>query len=356
MKQYINKLIAGCAVLFMAASCADDDTLTTLAAVNFEGTPVATPSTIVLTPENKYQAVTTISWDAVRFPVDAPATYTLQVDVPADTIGSAAWANARNFTVGEGVLGKTFQGSELNEIALALGIPQDVAGQLVVRVGATLGRTVYSHAIPLTVTPFVQEITLTQLYMPGEYQGWNPATAATVQAIDAGVFEGLLTFPEGQLGFKFNATPDWTDFYGPNGTGGLEHMADGNLAAPAAGTYKIHVDLNTLTYTLTPYSFGIVGTATPGGWDVDTDMTWDYQEQKWTWTGNLNGGALKFRLNDAWAINYGTDANGTTMLFDNSGAHNVTEAGNYTVTFSLPSYPNPGQTFPGTATYSVTLN
>ncbi|SFQ35203.1 SusE domain-containing protein [Flavobacterium akiainvivens] len=356
MKHYINKLIAGCAVFFMAASCSQDDTLTVLEAVSFEGQVVATPNNVVLTPENRYQAVTTISWDAVQFPVTAPVTYMLQIDVPADTIGSTAWANALSITVGEDVLSKTFQGADLNEIALDFGLPEDVAGELVVRVAATMDRTVYSHAIPLTVTPFVQQITLTQLYLPGQYQGWNPATAATVNAVDVGVFEGLLTFTADALEFKFTTTQDWSDFYGPDGNGGLAHMADGNLSAPGAGTYKIKVDLNTLTYSLTPYSFGIIGTATPSSWDADTDMSWDYQNEQWTWTGSLTAGALKFRFNDQWAVNYGTDANGTTMLFDNQGAHNVTEAGNYTVTFSLPSYPDQGQTFPTEATYSVTLN
>jgi len=359
MKHYINKLVAGCAILFMAASCSDDDTLTVLQEVNFDGNVIATPATVVLTPDNKYEAVTTISWDGVQFPVDAPVTYALQFDVPADTIGTSAWANATTIAVGEEVLSKTLQGSELNEIAMDLGLPQDVAGQLVVRVSATMNRTVYSQAIVLTVTPFVQVITQTVLYMPGQYQNWDPATASKLYAVDAGVFRGLVTFPEGALEFKFTPTPNWDEFYGPNGSGGITYMADGNLFAPAAGTYQVMVNLNTLTYTLTPYSFGIIGTATPGGWDADTDMVWDHQNEQWKWNGNLVSGALKFRLNDQWTINYGTDANGNSMLLDNQGAHNVTEAGNYTVVFSLASYPEanaPASSFPSSAFYSVTLN
>ncbi|RYD86036.1 MAG: SusF/SusE family outer membrane protein, partial [Sphingobacteriales bacterium] len=281
--------------------------------------------------------------------VDAPVTYALQFDVPADTIGTSAWANATTIAVGEDVLSKSLQGIDLNEIALDFGLPQDVEGHLVVRAVATLDRAVYSEAIVLTVTPFVQVITQTVLYVPGQYQNWDPATAAQLHAIDAGVFQGFVTFPEGALEFKFTNLPNWDEFYGPNGTGGITFMADGNLFAPAAGSYQVTVNLNTLSYTLTPYSFGIIGTATPGGWDADTDMAWDHQNEQWTWTGNLVAGALKFRLNDAWATNYGTDTNGTVMYFDNQGAHNVTEAGNYTVTFAVDANP-------ATATYSVTLN
>jgi hypothetical protein len=340
----------------MAASCSDDDTLTTLQEVSFPGGLVATPATVVLTPENKYESVTTISWDGVQFPVDAPVTYALQIDIPTDTIGTAAWANAVNITVGEDVLSKTLQGGDLNDIALDLGLPIDVAGHLAVRVSATMDRTVYSNAIVLTVTPFIQVITQSVLYMPGQYQNWDPATASQLHAIDAGVFRGLVTFPAGALEFKFTNLPNWNEYYGPNGSGGIAFMADGNLFAPAAGSYQVTVDLNTLSYTLTPYSFGMIGTATPGGWDADTDLVWDHQNEQWTWTGSLVPGALKFRFNDAWPVNYGTDANGTTMLLDNQGAHNVTEAGNYTVTFSLDEYPAPTAAFPATATYSVTLN
>ena len=39
-----------------------------------------------------------------------------------------------------------------------------------------------------------------------------------------------------------------------------------------AGFYQIVVDLNEKTYTLTPIAIGIIGPATPSGWDADTDM------------------------------------------------------------------------------------
>lgn len=349
MKKYISKLLLVCTLGMLVVSCQDDEPLTRLAAVSFSEGLTATPNTVVLTPANKYETVTTISWPEVNFPIDAPVTYALQVDIPADTIGTAAWANAKNFAVGEDVLSKSFTGADLNTLALELGLPVDVAGGLVVRVAATMDRTVYSHGIALTVTPFIEVITLTQIYVPGGYQGWNPATAATLSAIENGVFQGFLTFPEGQLEFKFTTEANWENPYGNDANGNFAlGGTTTNLAAPAAGSYQITVNLNNLTYTLTPYAFGIIGTATPGQWANDTDMAWDYQNHYWTWTGDLISGALKFRLNDAWTVNYGTDANGTVMYFDNQGAHNVTTAGTYKVTFAV----NPD---PATAAYSVTL-
>lgn len=350
MKNYIYKLAAAFSLLFLAASCSTgDDTLTTLSTVTFSAAPNVTPNTIVLSPANNYESVVTISWPAVQFPVNAPVTYAIQIDVASDIVGGTAWANAKRFVAGENVLSKSFLGSELNAIAKDLGLAVDEPGQLVVRVEATLNQTVYSAESAFTVTPFLDVITETQIYMPGAYQGWNPAEAATLQAIENGVFQGYITFPAGQLEFKFTKGPNWDDFYGNNEQGNFAEGGDTNLAAPAAGSYQVTVNLNTMTYTLTPYSWGVVGTATPGGWDVDTDMVYDYQNQQWTFTGALVAGALKFRLNDQWAVNYGSVNNDEGIAyFDNSGAHTIAEAGNYVVTFAV----NPD---PATATYTVTL-
>ena len=350
MKKYINKLIALSAIAIFGASCEGDDALTTLATVNFAAPIEASAGTVALNADNKYIPVQTISWQDVRFPVNAPVTYALQFDVPSDTIGDTAWQHAKTLQVGENVLSKSFIGADLNDLALDLGIPADSLGQIVIRATATLDRTIYSDPIVINVTPFVQVITITEIYMPGSYQGWNPATAARLVAIDAGVFQGYATFPAGSLGFKITIERDWDEFYGSTGGSGIAEHDDDDLHVPAAGSYQITVNLNTNTFTAVPYTFGIIGPATPGGWDADTDMTYDHVAEQWTYTGNLVPGALKFRLNDAWTINYG--ANNSTdgiMYFDNQGAYTVTDAGNYTVTFAVD--PNPA-----TARYAVTRN
>ena len=52
---------------------------------------------------------------------------------------------------------------------------------------------------------------------------------------------------------------------------------------------------------------GLIGDATPGGWDVDTTMMQDPVDSNiWTLTILLNDGFAKFRANDDWAINWGS--------------------------------------------------
>jgi hypothetical protein len=77
--------------------------------------------------------------------------------------------------------------------------------------------------------------------------------------------------------------------------------------------------------------WGIIGDATAGGWSSDQNMTWNATNKVFTSTINLVVGALKFRANDDWAINYGgADLNALT-----SGGANIAiaTAGNYTITF-----------------------
>jgi hypothetical protein len=148
---------------------------------------------------------------------------------------------------------------------------------------------------------------------------------------------------------------DWDEFYGSTGGNGIALGDDDDLFVPSPGSYQITVDLNTLTFTAVPYDFGIIGTATPGGWDTDTDMVFDHIAEQWTYTGNLVGGAIKFRLNDAWTVNYGSangengEINNGTVILDNPGAHTINDTGNYTVTFRV-------NTNVSTASYSIVKN
>ena len=52
---------------------------------------------------------------------------------------------------------------------------------------------------------------------------------------------------------------------------------------------------------------GIIGTATPGGWDSDTDMVQHPDSAHlWTLSIDLVDGLAKFRADDAWTINWGS--------------------------------------------------
>lgn len=357
MKKIIRNILAVTLLATGFTSCNDDAELTVLQEINFPEPVLATTDHVILNADNKFEDVVTFSWENVSYPIEAPVTYTVAIDLESDIYGETAWENAQRFTVGADVLSQAFTGGELNTLAEDFGLTPEEQSTLYIRVEAYMDRYVYSEPITLDITPYTEEVASGQLYMPGTYQDWNPATAAVLPAIEPGVYRGFITFAEGVgLDFKLTPEPNWDTSYGydTNGNFALGDTTT-NLSAPAAGSYMIVVNTNQMTITITPYSWGIIGTATPGSWDYDTDLSYDYQNMEWVFTGTLNAGAMKFRLNNEWTINYGNDdgSNGEItdgiMYLDNGGAHSINAAGNYKVTFVI----DPDN--PDTITYSVTI-
>lgn len=168
------------------------------------------------------------------------------------------------------------------------------------------------------------------LYMAGDANGW--ATNDYLAGEDGVHFTGFMYL--NQNGFKFCTQPERK---------GTNYGADFNTAADAAnitmteeaGYYKVDVDLESKSYVLTPITtIGIIGSASPNGWDSDVDMTYvpynaetkalGYWEAK---DITLASGEIKFRANDDWAINWGGDVNALTQ----GGGNISVDAGTYDI-------------------------
>ncbi len=188
----------------------------------------------------------------------------------------------------------------------------------------------------VVVAPNPGNLTYPLLYVPGGYQGWDPSNTSTVLAsanVD-GRYEGYLYFPDDNTEFKITDGPSWDVNYGDTGADGILDAGGDNIKAAEAGLYKIDVDLNTLTYTLLKTSWGIIGSATPGGWDSDQNMTYDEASGTLSVQLDLVAGEMKFRANDDWGLNYGD--NGSDALLERDGANIVIpNGGNYKITLFL---------------------
>lgn len=356
MKKYINTLFLLGSLLFLVASCESEGQLTTLATVNFPTATEVSSSTIVLKEDTADNAALLVSWQKVTYPIAAPVTYAIQFDLTTDIKGSEAWLKAKRIEVGEDVLSKSFTGSELNKIATDLGLKPDASGELVLRIEATMDHKVYSNPITINVTPFLKTIVFGEMYMPGSYQGWDVNKAAVLKEIQIKVYQGYMTVPVGAgLEFKLNPEKGWDVFYGAGAVNtDMVKKSDKDFLLPGAGSYQIKVNLNTLKWSATPYAWGIVGTSQPGGWDNSTPMDYDHQTKTWKVTTNLVPGALKFRLNNAWTINYGpADASTNTINLDNGGAYDIPEAGLYEVTFTINEVDPATNGYPKTATCTI---
>ena len=170
------------------------------------------------------------------------------------------------------------------------------------------------------------------LYMAGDANGW--ATNDYLAGEDGVHFTGFMYL--NQNGFKFCTQPEWK---------GTNYGAAFNTAPDAAnititepaGYYQVDVDLSEKTYKLTPItSIGIIGSASPNGWESDVDMTYvpynkDTKEVNGYWEVKnitLSAGEIKFRANDDWAISWGGELDNLTTK---NGGNITVEAGTYDI-------------------------
>jgi hypothetical protein len=331
----------------LASACKKEAQVTKLASVSFGSDITASKTAVTLTPAADTASVVSFSWPAVAYPVKATVTYTLQVDVPADTVGTGAWGGATNVEVGKDVLSKSYKGKDLNTMAIAMGIKPGETGSLIFRVRAYQDQYAYTKPVVVAVTPYQTVAVYPLLYVPGDYQGWSPGTAPTVAALKPNIYEGYIYIPASSTReYKFTTARDWNHInYGDAGanqltTDGLK----GGMVAPAPGYVQVSANLITNSWSATPTTWGIIGGATPHGWDSDTKMTYNPTTQVWTVTADMiANGSFKFRANGAWVIDFGIDANGKLAYADNpvygydSTVKELTvpSDGNYTITLDL---------------------
>lgn len=169
--------------------------------------------------------------------------------------------------------------------------------------------------------------------------GWEPTNAVLMSLYDAESKTKFETFEylTADGGFKFLPTNvDWTGAYGLGAAAGtmLQDEDAGNITVAANGFYRVRMDADKLTYEVLKLSMGVIGDATPGGWDNDTDMKFEGGKGTYSWKISINlvPGKLKFRANDDWVINFG----GTESEITQGGGDIViTAAGSYDLTLDL---------------------
>ncbi|WP_340112026.1 SusF/SusE family outer membrane protein [Maribellus mangrovi] len=131
--------------------------------------------------------------------------------------------------------------------------------------------------------------------------------------------------------FKFRGTSDWGINYGSDDNDGKLQQDGANIPVEVESDYAIVLDLSTPNeYSFIANCWGLIGDATPGGWDTDTDMTWDEENKVFTVTLDLTAASFKFRANNGWTVNLGGDLDNLVQDGENIS---VAEAGNYTITF-----------------------
>jgi starch-binding outer membrane protein SusE/F len=334
-KIFIILSVLGIAVM---AACKKDKLATV--SQNITAPVIKSPSAdtaIVVTPADSSN-ILKIMWSPANYGVQGINTYFVQADSVGKnfskfvTLGTVTAADTLSLSVGS-----------LNSQLLAgLGLTANGATTVELRVGAALyGKdTIYSKTVKIALTTF-KALAPPYLWLPGSYQGYNPATAPTIPEQTTYTYQGYAYF-SAPGNFKFTSAADYNHInYGDGGNGTL--TTNGNASGivfNSAGVYYLNADIQGLTYSAVYIqSFGIIGPATAGGWNTSTPMNYDQSTGLWSITTTLIGGQpLKFRANDAWDINYGpADSNALvgTLQFNNPGSITIVNSGTYTITIDM---------------------
>jgi hypothetical protein len=185
------------------------------------------------------------------------------------------------------------------------------------------------------ITPYFVKIVYPILFVPGNYQNWNPADSTTTIAskLSNGKYEGYIYINNDAPEYKYTQGNSWTNNWGDNAADGTLDKNGDNIKPGSKGYYKLNVDLPNLKHTYLKTTWSVIGDAS-GGWDKDNAMTYDEAQKNWTVTLTLSDGGIKFRANNGWDLNYGDD--GTKLGTLKEGGDNITvTAGKYTIIMDL---------------------
>ncbi len=322
MKNIINYMVAVVLMTVVATACENEPVSPILGDSKSFISPelMNDPDSEVKTllPEEAQDIYEEFEWSKADYGVKLPTNYLLAVDT------SEAFTNPVVLESGP-VTSAAITVESFNNALLKLGLPgfEEATVKLRVMSVVTGGNidTLKSKTITRRVVTYQDSdcgdfctIGLIGSATPG---GWGTDTdmrIADPERKDLNTWT-LTVFLKGGGEVKFRAGDDWGVNWGgsdfPTGTG----TQDGpNIPIPADGYYKIVFNDQTGNYSFTVLAtktfttVGIIGSATPGGWGTDTDLTQDTNDPH-VWTGEvtLTDGEVKFRAENDWADNWGNE-------------------------------------------------
>ncbi|HBD27052.1 SusE domain-containing protein [Flavobacterium sp.] len=343
MKNIFKSLLAVSALSLALISCEDEQDLFFLTPeAEFEILSPNSGDAVELNPETTTNPGLSLTWSEADFGTPTEITYTIEIDKTGDEFDSPYVVTSTTNTF------VTINSEELNGAALAVGLTPFSQEGIDIRIKATIGTGTnesYSNTIVYLITSYSTD--LPKLAVPGNHQGWSDAnnfeSAPRIAASGFGLtdYEGYMWLdgefkflgPNGSGNFVWGNT-DWGD----NGdfSGILAEANESNCTA-VAGFYRVRANTEALTYTTTAVSWGIIGAATPNGWDSDTDFTYNPATKKLEIASiALVPGAFKFRGNNAWSNGFdlGT-VNADGFLVEGGDLTFSGAAGNYKVILDL---------------------
>jgi len=285
-------------------------------------------SSVVLTKDKEGQDAFTLNWPAPEFGFDAAPNYTVFLDKSGGNFAAPIAINV------QGSNSKVFKTEELNKHLLNLKFVPGQQGTLNVKVEAVLGvKKVISSIQNISVTAYSAFLDLSTKWgiVGSGFNNWGQfPDAPFFTSKTPNVIVAYVTLKDGEI--KFREDNKWDNNYGDDGGDGTLEKGGANIPV-TAGTYKVTFNTLNNTYTIVPYSWGVVGSAYNNwGATPDFNFTYDDTSDQWRALVQLQTGEFKIRKNNDWALNYGDDgANGS---LEAGGSNIAVTAGKYQITFN----------------------
>ncbi len=328
MKRKLLTYMSIVGLLAFFASCEKDEVRIVMDSDPTPPAIVSMPESFILQRANATQIIT-ITGTAVDPGFASSTTYFLEA-----AAAGTEFANAITLYSGTSVDTIKFQVSALNSLLLKSFEADQVSSAdfriralLVVDAGTGApgtGSNPFQY-ISATVTADVSPYGLPRLDLIG-----SGVDQKIESALGDGVYEGFVKLNKDNAFTLLD--PDTETAYGKAAAAGTLVVDGAGIGVDESGWHMLTADVNALTYSVGAYMIGLVGSATPNGWDSpDQKMDYNAKTGKWFITLDLVDGEIKFRKNDGWAWNLG----GTPSNLTQGGDNIAVTAGNYTITLTI---------------------
>ncbi|HLP35478.1 SusE domain-containing protein [Lacibacter sp.] len=341
MKQIINNVTAILIFSLILLACKKEINQT----VKGDGiAPVVTlsKSALVLSAATATDTVLSISWTKADFDFKAAMNYTVELVNAENTFSSAV-------SISTGANNRlSFLGSQLNEMAIGLGLAQGSAGAINIRIKTFLSDSVFIYSLVSKLTITTYQVEFPALLVRGGNSWVTPSTRTKGYVLTSpnydSKYEGYVYFPNadgwGGDGLKLQVQSTGVQY----GWGGSQTTmtagSAGNLwFTPSPNYMKVNADINTGTVNFEPVQFFLSGNH--NGWSTSaTPMTYNASTHQWVATSvTFNAGdVFVFTSNGNYNISYKVNNDGKLIY-----AGPPTWAGN-----NIP--------VPGAGTYTVILD
>lgn len=325
-------------ILFLAAgflamaSCSDDITTPVLSLQQAAKLNAVNPATITFTKANSAEAFPQISWEKANYGKGAVVEYTVTITNNENKKSIEAGSTEDNKL--------TFTNEEMNSLLAKIGAYPGHTYDFTVSLKSSAFKTLINDAqntVNFKATPYdpnTVNIDWNYAYVAVGYPEWDYSKAYLLGDPDGdGTYQGWVQFDE-ECTFAVVDGKDVTKVLAKDWKVDADHKGFVEVTLTPDGNVTIGK----------PCEWGMIGEATSGGWTKDTKMEYDKDTRMWTAVTPLTDKEFKFRANEGWDINYGSDKNNPSVLAQGgenlkvAKTHayivklNLTTAGKYTYT------------------------